>query len=50
LADYVGADVSAAPTLMLVHSGEELAKYKYEAAITVEALNAYVDNYKAGKL
>jgi len=45
LADYVGVDVSKAPTLMLVHSHEELDKFVFEGEVTEENINAFVTKY-----
>jgi len=50
LADYVGADTSKAPTLILVHAGDELKKYKYSLDITSDNIGAFITDFNDGKL
>jgi len=50
LADYVGANTAKAPAIMLVETGSELFKYRFDADVTANNLNKFIDDWKAGKL
>lgn len=53
LADFIGVTKADLPTLRLLDPAAEMAKYKFEgspADITVESLQAYLNDFKGGKL
>jgi len=53
LAEFVGVDTSAAPTIRLLAPGEEMRKFVFSGSVqtlTVSAIKAFVDDFKAGKL
>ena len=53
LAEFVGVTSDAAPTLRLLHPGEDMKKYVYEGdlnAMTVADVKTYIDLFKAGSL
>lgn len=51
LGEYVGADTSSAPTLILVNTDGDLTKYWYShSEINVEGIKSFLDDYLSGKL
>lgn len=54
LADYVGVDAKAAPTIRVIKfADDDIVKYRYEGSLsemTVESLSHFIDEFKAGSL
>lgn len=45
LADYIGVNVSKAPQAMLVKTTQDVEKYQFDRAITVENIKAFVQEF-----
>lgn len=50
LADYVGVNTAQAPQMMLIHTTQDVNKYKFEAGITKENITNFVNDFNNGKL
>ncbi|EAR83184.2 protein disulfide-isomerase, putative (macronuclear) [Tetrahymena thermophila SB210] len=51
LAQYIGVNTAQVPALLLVHSSDQVLKYKFTASeITVATINQFVSDYLSGKL
>jgi protein disulfide-isomerase A1 len=53
LSEFVGVDGTNAPTIRLLHPGEDMKKFVYSGSLdtlSVHAIKNYVDEFKAGNL
>jgi len=53
LAEFVGVDSAAAPTIRLLSPGEEMRKFVFGGSIdslTVASLKTFIDDFKSGSL